>query len=172
MAYLKSSVRLLSRDVIRGNYMSTAVNLYSPSAQLFLSVQGDDAGGFLPIFSTQASIWRIDNFPASANDIGPDFISIIRFLDSVSGRSFNLFADVSMLQTTGSASLGLSESSAVVFRIAGIAIDGNRSIGLSGVDNVLIGPGTFETKPLPIDPSPILTRTGGIAPWIVSYAPL
>ncbi|WP_143757383.1 hypothetical protein [Burkholderia singularis] len=152
--------------------MSTAVNIYSPSEQLFLSVQNDGVSVFLPIFSAQASIWWIDNFPASANDIGPGFISIIRFLDSVSARSFNLFADVGLLQTIGSAPLGLSESSAVVFRIGGIAIDANRPIRLNGVDDVSIGADTVNISPSPINPSPLLIKTESIAPWVVSYASL
>src|ERR1700754_2203905 len=108
--------------------MTTPVTLMDPNSNLYLSAKDVGGGSFVVALSSNATAWYL-NTSAST---GVTIVSTLSYRDNASGNVLYMAGDMSLLKAAGSCALVLSPSTATVFAIGGVPINGLQPIAVNG----------------------------------------
>lgn len=108
--------------------MTTPVTLLDPNSNLYLSAKNVGGGSFVVALSSNATAWYL-NTSACA---GAVIVSTLSYLDNASGNILYMAGDTTLLKAAGSCPLVLSPSTATVFAIGGVPINGLQPITING----------------------------------------
>ena len=108
--------------------MTTPVTLMDPNSNLYLSAKDVGGGSFVVALSSNATAWYL-NTSAST---GVTIVSTLSYRDNASGNILYMAGDMTLLKAAGSCPLVLSPSTATVFAIGGVPINGLQPVVVNG----------------------------------------
>ncbi|MFC0400169.1 hypothetical protein [Paraburkholderia rhizosphaerae] len=114
--------------------MTTPVTLLDPNTNLYLSAKDAGGGSFVIALSSTATAWHL-NTSACA---GVSIVSTLSYRDSASGNILYMAGDIGLLKAAGSCPLVLSPSTATVFAIGGVPINGIQPVAVNGDESAAL----------------------------------
>jgi hypothetical protein len=108
--------------------MTTPVTLQDPNSNLYLSAKGVGGGSFVVALSSSATTWFLNTSAVA----GVSIVSTLSYRDNASGNVLYMAGDISLLKAAGSCPLVLSPTTATVFAIGGVPINGMQPIAVNG----------------------------------------
>jgi hypothetical protein len=108
--------------------MTTPVTLLDPNSNLYLSAKDVGGGSFVVALSSNATPWYLN----TSASVGVAIVSTLSYRDNASGNVLYMAGDITLLKAAGSCPLVLSPSTATVFAIGGVLINGMQPVSVNG----------------------------------------